>query len=68
MDYVSSMDYYGTMFAYHDDCYGYMGFVFGYVSHNLYYVVMWKHRHWNWYGTEYIGGIKGIQLKVRVCA
>ena len=63
-DYLSSMDYRGTMFANYDKCNGYMGFVFGYVSHNLFYVVMWRHRHDNWYGTSYRAGIRGIQLKV----
>ena len=63
-DNLGPMRYRGTWFVNHDDCHGYVGFVFGYQSSSKFYVVMWKHEHTNWYDTRYRGGIKGAQIKV----
>lgn len=65
-DNLGPLYYRGTWFVNEDYCHGYVGFVFGYQSSSKFYVVMWKHEHFNWYDTRYRAGIKGIQLKVRL--
>ena len=61
---MGSMDYYGTWYVNTDLGQGYVGFVFGYHSNRKFYVVMWRHDNLNFNDAYYIGGVKGLQLKV----
>ena len=58
------MDYYGTWFVDSDIGYDWIGFVFGYQSNRKFYLVQWRHQNYNYGGTSYRGGIKGLQIKV----
>ena len=44
----------------------YIGFVFGYQNNRKFYLAAWKRTHSNYdITTNYTGGIKGMQIKVR---
>ncbi|XP_069131705.1 uncharacterized protein [Argopecten irradians] len=57
--YFDHVTFTGTTFVNLDDCYGFIGFIFGYQSNTKYYLVTWRHIHFN---LEDRGGIKGVQL------
>ena len=62
----SAMDFYGTMFVNTDQGQDYIGFVFGYQSNRRFYIVTWRHDNRNYGGSAYRGGLKGVQIKVKV--
>ncbi|XP_033751294.1 LOW QUALITY PROTEIN: uncharacterized protein LOC117335429 [Pecten maximus] len=57
--YFDHVTFTGTTFVNLDDCYGFIGFIIGYQSNTKYYLVTWRHIHFN---LEDRGGIKGVQL------
>ncbi|XP_061171608.1 uncharacterized protein LOC133181081 [Saccostrea echinata] len=59
--YFDHMEYSVTTYAQSDECYGYIGFIFGYHSTQEYYITLWRHVHLNY---NIYGGIKGVQLRV----
>lgn len=61
--YFDHMEFSGTTYAQSDECYGYIGFIFGFHSTQKYYVALWRHVHLNY---NIYGGIKGVQLRVSV--
>jgi syndecan 4 len=58
------MDYSGTWFVNTDEGHDYIGFVFGYQSNRKFYLVTWRQENYNYGGTAYRGGVRGIQIKV----
>ena len=64
MQHFGPVDYSGTFFMHTDQGQDYTGFVFSYQSNRRFYVVVWRHKNYNYGGTAYRGGIKGAQLKV----
>ena len=58
---LDHMEFSGTTYTESDECYGYIGFIFGFHSTQKYYIALWRHVHLN-YNT--FGGIKGVQLRV----
>ena len=62
-----AIEYRGTWFVTDSTATDYVGFVFGYQNNRKFYLVTWKSTHSNYDVTStYRGGIKGIQLKVRI--
>uniref|UniRef100_K1P9Z2 Thrombospondin-4 n=1 Tax=Magallana gigas TaxID=29159 RepID=K1P9Z2_MAGGI len=59
--YFDHMEFSGTTYAQSDECYGYIGFIFGFHSTQKYYLALWRHVHLNY---NIYGGIKGVQLRV----
>lgn len=59
--YFDHMEFSGTTYAQSDECYGYIGFIFGFHSTQKYYIALWRHVHLNY---NIYGGIKGVQLRV----
>ena len=59
--YFDHVQFSGTTYAQDDECYGYMGFIFGYQSTQKYYVALWRHRYTN---MDDRGGTKGVQIRV----
>ena len=58
---LDHMEFSGTTYTESDECFGYIGFIFGFHSTQKYYIALWRHVHLN-YNT--FGGIKGVQLRV----
>jgi hypothetical protein len=59
--YFDHVEFSGTTYTQDDECYGYIGFIFGYQSTQKHYVVLWRHRYSN---MDDRGGTKGLQIRV----
>ena len=59
--YFDHIQYSGTTYSQDNECYGYIGFIFGYQSTQKYYVALWRHRYNN---MDDRGGTKGVQIRV----
>ncbi|XP_052065558.1 uncharacterized protein LOC127705275 [Mytilus californianus] len=59
--YFDHIQYSGTTYSQDNECYGYIGFIFGYQSTQKYYVALWRHRYNN---MDDRGGTKGVQIRL----
>lgn len=61
-----AIEYKGTWFVTDDTASDYIGFVFGYMNSQKFYLVIWRSKHYNYNdgSIAYRAGIKGVQLKL----